>query len=199
MLAWILATSLIALDASSEIYQWTDESGRSHFSQDLDDVPRKHRARAEAGAKSRGGLQTYSIDSTGRSEHPPSATPARYAVQRIGGPMRIPFERASRNAGRRLDTAGTVARSRRRDRAARGARPHCHPTSRRSEPVTSGILPRGTEEPMHEEEGSFATGVLYALGAYGIATRALSPVLRFSLLPANRKLHVYVLPVRFQR
>jgi clan AA aspartic protease (TIGR02281 family) len=87
---WIFASSLLAFAASSEIYQWTDEQGRAHFTQNLDEVPRKHRPRAESSAKSRDGLQTYSTAS------PPSrssAAPARYAVQQLGGPMQIPFER----------------------------------------------------------------------------------------------------------
>ena len=40
--------SLLApLAAAAEIYQWTDEQGRVHFTQDLSQVPARHRSQAE--------------------------------------------------------------------------------------------------------------------------------------------------------
>jgi clan AA aspartic protease (TIGR02281 family) len=85
-----MASAFVALSADSEIYKWTDEGGRVHFSQDLDDVPRKYRVRSEAEAKSRDGLQTYTQTDRSAAD---GAMPARYAVQQLGVPMQIPFER----------------------------------------------------------------------------------------------------------
>jgi hypothetical protein len=50
-LALLLATASLALvvaaPASAEIYRWTDDAGREHFTMDLHRVPPKHRGEAE--------------------------------------------------------------------------------------------------------------------------------------------------------
>jgi len=61
---WLcLALSFAPLAAAAEIYQWTDEQGRIHFTQDLNQVPARHRSQAELRAMApheAGRLQTYS-------------------------------------------------------------------------------------------------------------------------------------------
>ena len=61
---WLcLALALAPLAAAAEIYQWTDEQGRIHFTQDLSQVPARHRSQAELRAMAppeAGRLQTYS-------------------------------------------------------------------------------------------------------------------------------------------
>ena len=86
-----------SLAAHAEIYQWTDASGRLHFSQDLARVPsakRDQAIRAASAPKPRDPLQVYS---SGRGSG--SATPQRQlgatrsASLRSGTTMRIPFQR----------------------------------------------------------------------------------------------------------
>ncbi|MEN8184516.1 MAG: DUF4124 domain-containing protein, partial [Myxococcota bacterium] len=70
---------------SSEIYRWTDEEGREHFTQDLSQVPPRHRLGAERSSRqeSRGqGVRTQS-----------ASPPARQAARR---------SRSSRGAGGRV-------------------------------------------------------------------------------------------------
>jgi len=58
-----LVLALAPLAAGAEIYQWTDEQGRVHFTQDLSQVPARHRSQAELRAlapPAAGRLQTYS-------------------------------------------------------------------------------------------------------------------------------------------
>ncbi|HEY8154528.1 MAG TPA: TIGR02281 family clan AA aspartic protease [Myxococcota bacterium] len=61
---WLsLALLLAPLSAAAEIYQWTDEQGRIHFTQDLSQVPARHRSQAELRAMAppeAGRVQTYS-------------------------------------------------------------------------------------------------------------------------------------------
>jgi len=61
---WLcLAFALAPLAAGGEIYQWTDEQGQIHFTQDLNQVPARHRSQAELRAMAppeEGRLQTYS-------------------------------------------------------------------------------------------------------------------------------------------
>ena len=61
---WLcLALALAPLATAAEIYQWTDEQGRIHFTQDLSKVPARHRSQAELRAmapREAGRLQTYS-------------------------------------------------------------------------------------------------------------------------------------------
>ena len=60
---WLcLALVLAPLAAAAEIYQWTDEQGRIHFTQDLNQVPARHRSQAQLRAmapREAGRLQTY--------------------------------------------------------------------------------------------------------------------------------------------
>jgi clan AA aspartic protease (TIGR02281 family) len=70
----------------AEIYQWTDAQGRTHYTQDLSQVPRAQRAAARAAAAHPKGpdrVQTYEM---------PAARPA---ARRSSGRevLRIPFER----------------------------------------------------------------------------------------------------------
>jgi clan AA aspartic protease (TIGR02281 family) len=46
----LVLSLVVALPSSSEIFRWTDENGRLHFSQDLNQVPPAHRRAAEAAA-----------------------------------------------------------------------------------------------------------------------------------------------------
>ncbi len=99
----ILVALLPASSATSEIYKWTDESGQVHFTQNLDQVPGRYRAVAEARAKAPSGrdrIQIYRPVVPSRSRPPAargrssSRTPAsdrshRIAVQRAGVSMRV--------------------------------------------------------------------------------------------------------------
>ena len=81
--------------ARAEIYQWTDEAGRLHFSQDLGKVPAAERERAEADAKKprdRDPLQVYNRAS-GREGSPAKNATSDPRAARAGRAMRIPFER----------------------------------------------------------------------------------------------------------
>lgn len=71
--------------AEAEIYRWTDEQGRIHFTQQLGQVPPQHRAAARAAAQRSDGdaLQTFSV--------PAARSPAARAASRDGGEVRIPF------------------------------------------------------------------------------------------------------------
>jgi clan AA aspartic protease (TIGR02281 family) len=74
----VLSIFLLAAPAAAEIYRWTDENGRVHFTQDLGQVPPRYRKQAETGAKSSSGssrVQTYS----GGSSTAGRALPARAA------------------------------------------------------------------------------------------------------------------------
>jgi clan AA aspartic protease (TIGR02281 family) len=85
-----LVAVLVCGPASAEIYHWTDENGRLHFSQDLAKVPPAQREQAKRDAalrKQRDPLQVY-----GSSPGAGAETPGRSA-QRPGRTMRIPFER----------------------------------------------------------------------------------------------------------
>jgi clan AA aspartic protease (TIGR02281 family) len=91
-LAWALVWAVGGSPAAqAEIYQWTDASGRLHFSQDLSQVPaakREQAIQAASAPKARDPLQVYSSGGGG------AAAPApRAASRRSGGTMRIPFKR----------------------------------------------------------------------------------------------------------
>jgi clan AA aspartic protease (TIGR02281 family) len=79
----VLATAPVA----AEVYRWTDEQGRLHFAQSLDQVPDRFREAALASASEAGApespVQTY------RSS---DAAPTRRSTGRDGA-LRIPFER----------------------------------------------------------------------------------------------------------
>jgi clan AA aspartic protease (TIGR02281 family) len=84
---------LLAVPSSAEIYRWTDENGRVHFTQDLGRVPARYRKQAETGAKGSSGssrVQTYS----GGSSTPGRAPPASAASGGDGRTYRIRVQRA---------------------------------------------------------------------------------------------------------
>jgi len=88
-----LSILLLAAPAAAEIYRWTDENGRVHFTQDLGQVPPRYRNRAETGAKSPSGtprVQTYS----GGSSMAKRALPARAASGGGEETYRIRVQRA---------------------------------------------------------------------------------------------------------
>lgn len=79
--------------AAAEIYRWTDDSGRLHFSQDIHRVPPEQRERARREARERprhDPLQVYGGSST-RSAG--GAAAASRSSVRNHRSMRIPFER----------------------------------------------------------------------------------------------------------
>jgi aspartyl protease family protein len=91
---WLcLAMAVVPLAASAEIYQWTDEQGRIHFTQDLNQVPARHRSQAELRAmapREAERLQTYSQPAAPAPASP--AAPARAAAP--GQAVRIAVARA---------------------------------------------------------------------------------------------------------
>lgn len=93
-LGWLyLALLLAPLAAAAEIYQWTDEQGRIHFTQDLSQVPARHRSQAELRALAppeAGRFQTYSQPAAPA----PQATPMRGAAGAPGRQIRVPVARA---------------------------------------------------------------------------------------------------------
>ena len=83
-LAWL------SHEAQAEIYKWEDASGRLHFSQRIEEVPREQRADALRAAQERGRhdpLQRYGSSSSAASRSP------RRSTLRAPRVMRIPFER----------------------------------------------------------------------------------------------------------
>jgi aspartyl protease family protein len=94
-----LSILLLAAPSAAEIYRWTDENGRVHFTQDLGQVPPRYRKKAETGAKSSSGtsrVQTYSGGaSTQRQALPARAASGggaktyRMRVQRAGTSMLV--------------------------------------------------------------------------------------------------------------
>jgi len=54
----LLALCLLALPTAAEIYKWTDENGRVHFTQDLSQVPARHRRQAGEQAARRSSSRT---------------------------------------------------------------------------------------------------------------------------------------------
>jgi clan AA aspartic protease (TIGR02281 family) len=76
-------------DASSEIFRWTDEAGKLHFAQSIQQVPPQYRKQAlgESAAKSDGSFQTY----TKGAEHHESTASGKYRVPFVaeGSLMRV--------------------------------------------------------------------------------------------------------------
>lgn len=88
---WLcLVLAFAPLAAAAEIYQWTDEQGRIHFTQDLSQVPARHRSQAELRAMAppeAGRLQTYS--------QPAAPAPAGSATRAAAGrEVRVSVARA---------------------------------------------------------------------------------------------------------
>jgi len=92
-LAALVWAGLVAIPARAEIYQWTDESGRLHFSQSLDKVPPGKRAEAKRAAEARKQSPHDPLQVYGSSSGEGGAPAARAASGRPGRTMRIPFER----------------------------------------------------------------------------------------------------------
>jgi len=101
--ACLLAVSLLwGGSAAGEVYRWTDESGRVHFTQDLGQVPPRHRRQAEQDASQpqRSRVQTYSTGAASAGDPDPgfaaASEPAddgrvyRISVQRAGTSMLVP-------------------------------------------------------------------------------------------------------------
>jgi clan AA aspartic protease (TIGR02281 family) len=85
-IACIVASLLIAPAVAAEIYRWTDEDGTVHFTQDLSQVPARHRDTAAEPAPASVGSRIQTYDSASiRSRSEPS-----YGSNRV---IRIPFER----------------------------------------------------------------------------------------------------------
>lgn len=94
-----MALVLAAGSAMPEIYRWTDEGGQAHFAQSLNEVPRKHRRRAEAnaakGPSGKSSVQTYSSPAAPASRAPRAAGGGgggdvhRIRVQRAGTSMYV--------------------------------------------------------------------------------------------------------------
>lgn len=88
---WLaLVLALGPLAAAAEIYQWTDEQGRIHFTQDLNQVPARHRSQAELRAmapREAGRLQTYSQPAAPAPEA--DATRAQAAVPGRGFRVKV--------------------------------------------------------------------------------------------------------------
>lgn len=93
-LGWLcLALLLAPLAAEAEIYQWTDEQGRVHYTQDLSKVPARHRSQAELRALAppeAGRFQTYSQPAAPA----PPAAPVRGAAGAPSRQIRVPVARA---------------------------------------------------------------------------------------------------------
>jgi clan AA aspartic protease (TIGR02281 family) len=88
----VLALVLAPVRGLAEIYQWTDEQGRIHFTQDLSQVPARHRSQAELRAlapREPGRMQTYSQPEAQAPAAVSPHSPAR------GRPIRVRVSRAS--------------------------------------------------------------------------------------------------------
>jgi aspartyl protease family protein len=89
---WLcLALLLAPLAAEAEIYQWTDEQGRVHFTQDLSQVPARHRSQAELRALAppeAGRFQTYNQPAA------PAPEASRSQAAAPSGQIRVPVARA---------------------------------------------------------------------------------------------------------
>jgi clan AA aspartic protease (TIGR02281 family) len=75
------ALLLLSGAAGAEIYQWTDESGRTHFTQDLSKVPARYRG----AAKNRSDEPTRSKVQTFESTPPASVAPSAGSSRSQGG------------------------------------------------------------------------------------------------------------------
>lgn len=94
--ACLLAVSLLwAVNAVAEVYRWTDENGRVHFTQDLGQVPPRHRRQAEQAAAQpeRSRVQTYSTGAASPGD-PERGVSAPSEARDDGRIYRIPVQRA---------------------------------------------------------------------------------------------------------
>jgi len=88
----LLLLASLPLAAAAEIYQWTDEQGRVHYTQDLNQVPPRLRAQAEKQAhapRDGGRLQTYTAPAA-----PDPGVPAWPSGAAGSKAIRVPVARA---------------------------------------------------------------------------------------------------------
>ena len=81
--------ALAAAPSAAEIYRWTDENGRVHFTQDLSKVPARHRAAAEDAAQKKPGpspIQVYKPPASRRKS--PVTKSASATIQPFASPTR---------------------------------------------------------------------------------------------------------------
>ena len=64
-------STLLATHASADIYRWEDESGGIHFTDDLSNVPAKHRGKAREIQKTPPGAGQPSLSTMGAPPSPP--------------------------------------------------------------------------------------------------------------------------------
>lgn len=90
----------LAPGAGAEIFRWTDDSGRLHFTERLDQVPERYRKQAAQRAASdpepAGNFQTYgdgALAGAGSTASWPSAAQSRRRVAGPGREIHIPFVR----------------------------------------------------------------------------------------------------------
>jgi clan AA aspartic protease (TIGR02281 family) len=106
---WLCLALLIApLAAGAEIYQWTDEEGRIHFTQHLGQVPARHRSQAELRAlapKEAERLQTYSSPPAALAPGAGARPGAEAAPART---IRVPVARAGTGMVVKVLIDGTV-------------------------------------------------------------------------------------------
>jgi clan AA aspartic protease (TIGR02281 family) len=87
---WLVLVLTLSPSASAEIYRWTDENGRLHFTEQLSKVPAQYREEAKRGAATSSDaplVHSYS----GSTEGSPAARSPRRSAR--GGDIRIPFVR----------------------------------------------------------------------------------------------------------
>ena len=94
-----MALLMAATPAGAEIYRWTDESGRVHFTQDLSKVPARHRAAARSGSAEPAEPRVQRFEATtppkpaaaagGAAKRDSAAPIYRIRVQSAGTSMRV--------------------------------------------------------------------------------------------------------------
>jgi clan AA aspartic protease (TIGR02281 family) len=95
--AMVFGVAALAQPGRGEIYTWTDASGRSHFTQDLQSVPPEHRGAARARANQAETPSKVQGFATVPAAPAPSAarrSAMRRSAGRAGRVHRIPVERA---------------------------------------------------------------------------------------------------------
>lgn len=85
----LILGAVLAGAASADVYRWTDENGRLHFAQSLQQVPARYRDQASDASADRpgGSFQTYSADAAHRATRRPRSF--RVPFQRDGSLMRV--------------------------------------------------------------------------------------------------------------
>ena len=116
-----LLLALAPFAAGAEIYQWTDEQGRVHYTQDLNQVPPRHRSQAELRAQAPHRRRSPADLQPARCAGPGAAPPA--ALRRAAGardprPGRARGDRDDRERAPRRPRHGAVSGRYGRDRRA---------------------------------------------------------------------------------